>query len=111
MGAKWKLDISRSEEDYVECDHDPSADCDCEERYPYEWQPEVAYMFSVDRMEGGTLVKTYDNPALSGSEERFEDWRLVYASEHVPTLKEARELGTQALGWLATLNMPAIRNR
>lgn len=109
-GATWQLDISRYRQDYDGCgndDHD--YDCGCDDT---EWEPEVSYLFMVNRLETGTIVKSYDNPQLAGSTKQFEDWQLVYVGpDYVPTLAQAREVGEAALRSLAKLNMPAVRNR
>jgi hypothetical protein len=106
--GKWRLEISRHEEDFPGCDHHYDEECGCEE----EWGGDLSYLWMVTRLSTGTITREYDNAELPRSVEKFEEWRLVYiGQDYAPNLAEARELGTKALRSLAELNMPALQSK
>lgn len=98
----WRVEVY----DFTEMVYVGPEDAEDENEDAYLSGP-VTSAYSVQRLECGTITKTYDNPTLGHcrSRERFQEWHDVdNVSDYMPGLRAGREAGIAEMRRLAALD-------
>jgi len=100
--CQWRVEVY----DFTEMVYVGPEDTEDENEDAYLSGP-ASFAYSVQRLEGGTITKTYDNPTLGRYRERFEEWHdVANISDYMPGLKAGRDAGIAEMRRLAALSRP-----